>query len=120
MVVAAVVVIVGVVLLLLRETRGHGAKRASRGQAVVVGRQLSSSSSGDRLSRLCPVGQACAVPCVRPVRRCVSSLVWAAGCWSWFTRLGGGGKRDGALEERGTRHEAQGGERVGSVVPPSG
>jgi hypothetical protein len=116
-VVAVVVIIVEVVLLLLRETRGHGARRASRGWWSAG--SLSSSSSGDRLSRLCPVGQACAVPCVRPVRRAsvfpwsgllavgAGSRGWAAGAERDETRRDEG-RVDGALEGRGTRHEAQG------------
>lgn len=126
-VVIVVVVVVVVVMLLRRETRGYDTARSERvvGWRMVVGTGSLSGSSGDssnwqmqaqqalsRRSGLCGALRAIVPPCV-------SSLgLGSVGCWSWFTRLGGGGtarrrdemkgRVDGALEGRGTRHEGQG------------
>lgn len=121
--VVIVVVVVVVVVLRRREARGYDTVRSERvvGRRMVVGTGSLSGSSGDssnwqmqaqqalsRRSGLCGALRAIVPPCV-------SSLgLGSVGCWSWFTRLSGGGtarrkgRVDGALEGRGTRHEAQG------------
>lgn len=118
-VVVIVVVVVVVVVVLLRETRGYDTARSERvvGRRMVVGTGSLSGSSGDssnwqmqaqqalsRRSGLCGALRAIVPPCV-------SSLgLGSVGCWSWFTRLGGGGtQRDEA--RRGTSGRSAGGER---------
>lgn len=89
-------------------------------QAVRVAAVVETAATGRcRLSRLCPVGQACAVPCVQPCDGAsvfpwsgllavgAGSRGWAAGAERDETRRDEG-RVDGALEGRGTRHEAQG------------
>ena len=109
----------GGVVVAAGETRGYDTARSERvvGRRMVVGTGSLSGSSGDssnwqmqaqqalsRRSGLCGALRAIVPPCV-------SSLgLGSDGCWSWFTRLGGGG-----TARRGTGGQSAG-DRVGSSV----